>query len=86
MTGVSYGYVGAIYEHYSGKRYKVLAVGRLTESETLEECVVYQGLYDDPQFGNNPIWIRPLSMFLQEIEIRGKLMPRFRNIDKTVDI
>lgn len=78
--------VGAIYEHYSGKRYKVLAVGRLTESETLEECVVYQGLYNDSQFGNNPIWIRPLSMFLQEVEIQGKLMPRFRNIDKTIDI
>ena len=69
--------VGQIYQHYNGKQYEILAIGRLTESDTLEECVVYKGLYDDLKFGQNPVWIRPLSMFVEEVTINGKLMPRF---------
>jgi cyclomaltodextrinase / maltogenic alpha-amylase / neopullulanase len=64
---------GTIYEHYKGKCYKILGVGR--HSETLEEYVVYQELY-----GNGDIWIRPLSMFLEEIAIDGKTAPRFKCI------
>lgn len=33
------------YEHYKGNRYKVLGV--VNHSETLEELVIYQKLYDD---------------------------------------
>lgn len=36
--------IGSVYEHYKRKRYKILAVAR--HSETLEELVVYQALYD----------------------------------------
>jgi len=39
-----------IYEHYKGKRYRVLGVAR--HSETQEELVVYQELYGD---GN--LWV-----------------------------
>ena len=69
--------VGQRYQHYSGKMYEIIAIGRLTESETLQECVVYKGLYDDPNFGKNPIWIRPLSMFVEEVVINGTSQPRF---------
>ena len=62
-----------VYEHYKGKRYKV--VGIAEHSETLEKMVVYQKLYDD--YG---LWVRPLSMFTQEVEVQGKKMPRFRYI------
>ncbi len=55
--------VNGIYEHYSGKRYVVLSVGRLTESDSLEPHVVYKALYIDPTFGDGQVWIRPLSMF-----------------------
>lgn len=34
-----------IYEHYRGNKYKVLEVGR--HSETLEELVIYQAQYGD---------------------------------------
>jgi hypothetical protein len=61
---------GSIYEHYKGMRYKILAVAR--HSETLEEMVVYQALY-----GNYDVWVRPLDMFLETIEIDGKIQPRF---------
>jgi len=60
-----------IYEHYKGNRYEVLGVAR--HSETLEEMVVYRALY-----GEHDLWLRPLSMFLEDVEVDGKNMPRFR--------
>jgi len=67
--------IGAIYEHYKKKSYKVLAVAR--HSETLEEMVVYQALY-----GDGGIWVRPLPMFLENVEIEGIIQPRFRFVQK----
>ncbi|MCG2685898.1 DUF1653 domain-containing protein [Candidatus Parcubacteria bacterium] len=60
-----------IYEHYKGKRYEVLGVA--LHSESLEELVVYRALY-----GEGLTWVRPLKMFLEEIEIDGVKKPRFR--------
>ncbi|MBI2474373.1 MAG: DUF1653 domain-containing protein [Candidatus Taylorbacteria bacterium] len=61
------------YEHYKGKHYKVIGVAK--HSETQEEMVVYQALY-----GNGDMWVRPLTMFMEEIEVDGKKKPRFRFI------
>ena len=36
---------GRVYRHFKGKDYKVLVVAQHTE--TGEQCVVYQALYDD---------------------------------------
>lgn len=68
--------IGQIYKHYSGKEYRVLGLSR--HSETLEEMVVYQGMYDCPKFGLNPIWVRSKSMFTEYVEIEGILTPRFK--------
>lgn len=68
------------YKHYKGRSYQVLGVAR--HSETLEELVVYQALYDMPEFGKNSMWVRPKSMFLEEIEVNGKKVPRFEYINK----
>ncbi len=62
---------GSIYEHYKQMCYKILGVGR--HSESLEEMVVYQALY-----GDEDIWIRPVTMFLEKIEVHGELKPRFQ--------
>lgn len=62
-----------IYEHYKGKRYEVLGVA--LHSETLEELVVYRALY-----GERLTWVRPLEMFLEEIEIDGVKKPRFKKV------
>jgi len=64
-----------IYKHYKGKDYKVIGIGR--HSETLEEFVVYEALYDSEEFGNNAIWIRPKEMFEETVEIDKKIIPRF---------
>lgn len=65
--------VGDIYEHYSKKRYRILAVAR--HSETLEEVVVYQSLY-----GAGDVWVRPLNMFLESVVIDGISQPRFTKL------
>ncbi len=62
------------YEHYKGKQYEVVGVAK--HSETLEELVVYRALY-----GEHDLWVRPLKMFLETVEIEGKKIPRFRFIE-----
>ena len=67
--------VGQIWQHYKGKKYEIIAIGH--HSETEEQMVVYKGLYNDPVFGNNPVWIRPVPMFLESIEYDGARVKRF---------
>ena len=67
--------IGGKYEHYKGKPYRVLAVAK--HSETLEEMVVYQQLY-----GEESVWVRPLGMFLETVEVDGEIIPRFRYMEE----
>ena len=69
--------VGSVYEHYSGKRYRVIAVGR--HSEDLSLYVVYEALYDCGDFGQT--WLRPLAMFLENVEITDVLVQKKKKID-----
>ena len=49
-----------IYHHYKGNKYEVLYIA--SNSETLEDMVVYKALY-----GDEKIWVRPLSMWNDQI-------------------
>lgn len=71
--------IGNIYKHYSGKTYKVIAIAHDSEDPELKR-VIYQGLYDCPTFGPNPVWDRPYQMFAEEVVINGKTQPRFEEI------
>lgn len=67
-----------IYRHYKSKDklYKVIGVAKHTE--TMEDMVVYQALYDIPEFGGEGVmFVRPLSMFLENVIVDGKETPRF---------
>lgn len=64
-----------IYKHYKGGLYKLIGVA--THSETLEKLAVYEHL-DEKTKGE--LWVRPLEMFTAQIEIDGKVMPRFEYI------
>jgi hypothetical protein len=59
-----------LYRHYKGPEYRVFSIAR--HSETEEEVVFYQALYGD--YG---LWVRPLSMFLESVEVDGEQVPRF---------
>lgn len=63
-----------IYEHYKGNRYKVL--GLATHTETGEELAVYEALY-----GEGGLFVRPLAMFFEKVEVGGRLVPRFRYME-----
>ena len=53
--------IHGIYKHFKGNYYLVEDVA--TNSETNEKYVVYRRLYED-----NSLWIRPLEMFLSEVD------------------
>ena len=59
-----------IYRHFKGNRYELLGFAR--HSETLETMVIYRALY-----GGYDLWVRPLSMWSEEIERDGKRYIRF---------
>jgi hypothetical protein len=63
------------YEHYKHKLYEVIGVAK--HSETLVEFVVYRALY-----GSHDLWIRPKDMFMENVEIDGEMVPRFKLIQK----
>ncbi|MGB1403628.1 MAG: DUF1653 domain-containing protein [Porticoccaceae bacterium] len=67
-----------VYRHYKGNRYEVLGVA--THSETEEPYVVYRPLY-----GDYSLWIRPLSMFIETVEVDGKTMPRFTFVESATE-
>ena len=69
------------YKHYKGKEYEVVGIAH--HSETLEKMVVYKALYESTDFGKDAIWVRPFDMFFEEIEIDGKMVPRFEKINFT---
>lgn len=62
------------YRHYKGKDYQVLEVA--THSETGEAMVVYRCLY-----GDYSLWVRPLSMFTESVEVAGETVPRFAYVE-----
>ena len=62
-----------IYKHSkTGNLYKVHFVAK--HSETVEEFVVYEALYENPR---SKFWVRPAKMFEEIVEINGKKVPRF---------
>lgn len=65
------------YRHYKGKKY--LALGLAKHSETLENLVIYISLYENE---TSQMWVRPLEMFMDEVEIEGKKIPRFQFINE----
>lgn len=52
---------GGLYRHFKGMYYYVLDVA--THSETSEQFVVYQKLYDQ-----RDLYVRPLDMFLSDVD------------------
>ena len=53
--------INRVYKHFKGNYYIVVDIA--THSETKEQYVVYRQLY-----GDGKLWIRPLEMFLSEVD------------------
>ena len=65
------------YRHFKGGEYEVLCLAK--HSETLEPLVVYRALY-----GAGEIWVRPLSMWNEEVVLNGQKTLRFVYIGKEI--
>lgn len=63
------------YRHFKGNEYELLFTAKHTE--TGEVLVIYRALY-----GERAVWARPLSMWLQTVELDGKTVPRFSYLGK----
>lgn len=70
--GVKYPTEG-IYKHYKGNMYEVECSVLAGDVAAPEVFVVYQALY-----GESRRWIRPLTMWNEEVTVDGHLIPRFR--------
>lgn len=60
-----------IYRHFKGKEYLLIDVAK--HSETAEPMVVYRAMY-----GDCGLWVRPMSMWTEEVVRDGYKGPRFR--------
>ena len=75
MSGSNENYPPAgLYRHYKGNNYELLHVAR--HSETEELLAVYR-----PLSGGRDIWVRPLAMFMESVEVAGEKVPRFHFIE-----
>lgn len=61
------------YRHYKGGEYEVIGTAR--HSETEEQLVVYRCLY-----GDYSLWVRPLSMFNETVNLAGEQVSRFTRV------
>jgi hypothetical protein len=62
------------YRHYKWNEYEVIGVAKHSEDET--NLVVYRPLY-----GEKGLWVRPLDMFVETVEVDGETKARFKYID-----
>ncbi|MCR4334855.1 MAG: DUF1653 domain-containing protein [Patescibacteria group bacterium] len=62
-----------VYKHSKTKNlYRTHFIAK--HSETLEDLVVYEALYENKK---SKFWVRPVSMFTEKVEINGKKVSRF---------
>ena len=67
-----------IYKHSkTGNLYRVHFIAK--HSETLEDLVVYEALYENKK---SKFWVRPIFMFTEKVELNGKKESRFVFVSK----
>lgn len=64
------------YLHYKKKLYRLVDFAADEE----EEFVIYQ-----PQYGESVLWQRPKEMFFEDVDLEGKIGPRFTYLGKTIE-
>ena len=63
-----------LYRHYKGNLYEVMMTAQHAETE--EWMVVYNAKY-----GDEGTWVRPYAMFVEKVEVDGKMIDRFEKLE-----
>ena len=63
------------YHHYKGNEYPVIDVARHIETE--KELVVYR-----QEYGDCSPWVRPLAIFVESVEVDGRVVRRFECVEE----
>lgn len=66
--------IEGLYRHYKGGVYRVVCLAH--HSETLEDMVVYE-----PTDGQTGVWVRPASMWDEDVVVDGVVKKRFEKIN-----
>ena len=66
--------IEGLYRHYKGGVYRVVCLAH--HSETLEDMVVYE-----PIDGQTGVWVRPASMWNEDVVVDGVVKKRFEKMD-----
>ena len=65
--------IPGVYRHSKTNRlYRVHFLAK--HSETMEDLVVYETLYENP---TGKYWVRPAAMFTELVTLSGQTVPRF---------
>ncbi len=76
ISGAKIALKEGVYRHSkTSKLY--LFIGTALHTETSELLVVYRPLYES----EHEFFVRPLEMFSEEVELDGRLVPRFVKVD-----
>ncbi|MEK7519759.1 MAG: DUF1653 domain-containing protein [Patescibacteria group bacterium] len=59
------------YQHFKGHDVKVFGVAKHSEDPE-QEFVVYEH--------DGQLWVRPFAMFLEDVEVNGQKVPRFKYV------
>ena len=70
------------YKHYKGGEYQV--IDTVIHSETEETMVLYKPLYLNKSGEDSGLWVRPIGMFKEAVEIDNKVVPRFAFISESL--
>ncbi|WP_411080418.1 DUF1653 domain-containing protein [Streptomyces sp. cmx-18-6] len=74
-----------VYEHFSGHLYEVTGFGHHVLGDGMDEqvgqdAVVYHALFHSPAYGDRHTWVRPVDNFVEDVDVEGRRVPRFRYV------
>lgn len=56
-----------------------MVLGVAKDADNMNPMVVYVSLYDNPE---GTFWTRALSVFTENVDVNGEMVPRFKFISK----
>lgn len=69
---------GERYRHYKGHDVEIIGIG--LHSENMEKMVLYRLLENTKDYRAGTLWVRPLTLFMETVEVNSTTRPRFEKV------